>query len=58
MEAAQAVDAVELYLNSVQRQLHPYLVGYFGALFTVRGTLHRVQVATLLGSALLILKES
>jgi hypothetical protein len=37
MEAAQAVDAVELYLNSVQRQLHPYLVGYFGALFTIRG---------------------
>jgi hypothetical protein len=37
VEAAQAVDAVELYLNSVQRQLHPYLVGYIGALFTIRG---------------------
>jgi hypothetical protein len=37
MEAAQAVDAVELYLNSVQRQLHPYLVGYIGALLTIRG---------------------
>jgi len=37
MEAAQAVDAVELYLNSVQRQLHPYLVGYIAALLTIRG---------------------
>jgi hypothetical protein len=37
MEAAQAVDAVELYLNSVQRQLHPYLVGYVVALMTIRG---------------------
>jgi hypothetical protein len=37
MEAAQAVDAVELYLHSVQQQLHPYLVGYVGALLTIRG---------------------
>jgi hypothetical protein len=37
MEAAQAVDAVELYLDSVWRQLHPYLVGYVGALLTIRG---------------------
>jgi hypothetical protein len=28
IEAAQAIDAVELYLESVMRQLHPYLVGY------------------------------
>lgn len=38
MEAAQAVDAVELYLQSVRAQLHPYLVGYIGALLTVRGS--------------------
>lgn len=36
-EAAQAIDAVELYLESVQRQLHPYLVGYMPALMTIRG---------------------
>ena len=36
-EAAQAIDAVELYLESVQKQLHPYLVGYMPALMTIRG---------------------
>jgi len=36
-EAAQAIDAVELYLESVQTQLHPYLVGYLPALLTIRG---------------------
>lgn len=46
LEAAQAVDAVELYLHSVQVQLHPYLVGYIGALFTIRGfDKHDVAVA-------------
>lgn len=37
LEAAQAIDAVELFLGSVMRQLHPYLVGYIGALTTIRG---------------------
>jgi len=37
MEAAQAVDAVELYIQSIWQQLHPYLVGYIGALLTIRG---------------------
>jgi hypothetical protein len=37
-EAAQAVDAVELYLQSVRQQLHPYLVGYIGTLLTIRGS--------------------
>jgi hypothetical protein len=37
LEAAQAVDAVELFLESVMRQLHPYLVGYIVALTTIRG---------------------
>jgi hypothetical protein len=37
-EAAQAVDAVELYLQSVRAQLHPYLVGYIGTLLTIRGS--------------------
>jgi hypothetical protein len=37
MEAAQAVDAVELYLDSVWKQLHPYLIGYVAVLPTIRG---------------------
>jgi hypothetical protein len=37
LEAAQSIDAVELYLGSILRQLHPYLVGYIGALSTIRG---------------------
>ena len=37
MEAAQAVDAVELYLDSVWKQLHPYLIGYVAVLPTMRG---------------------
>jgi hypothetical protein len=36
-EAAQAIDAIELYLESIQQQLHPYLVGYISALMTIRG---------------------
>jgi hypothetical protein len=36
-EAAEAVDGVELYLHSVQLALHPYLVGFFSLLFTMRG---------------------
>jgi hypothetical protein len=34
-EAAEAVDAVELYLQSVHLQLHPYLAGYFVMLGTI-----------------------
>jgi hypothetical protein len=34
-EAAEAVDGVEVYLQSVHLQLHPYLVGYFGMLGTI-----------------------
>jgi hypothetical protein len=37
LEAAQSIDAVELYLGSVMRQLHPYLVGYIAALTTDTG---------------------
>ena len=36
-EAAQSIDAVELYLESIQDQLHPYLVAYSPALLTIRG---------------------
>ena len=36
-EAAQSIDAVELYLHSIQMHLHPYMVGYIGALMTIRG---------------------
>ena len=39
-EAAEAVDAVELYLNSIASALHPYLVGYFPFLFTIPGWDH------------------
>jgi|GEM_PF-1860687 hypothetical protein len=41
MEAAEAVDAVELYLQSVQLQLHPYLVGYFAMLGTIPPGWHK-----------------
>lgn len=34
-EAAEAVDAVELYLESVHLALHPYLAGYFVMLGTI-----------------------
>jgi hypothetical protein len=37
LEAAEAVDAVELYLNSVRQLLHPYLVGYTHMLWTIKG---------------------
>jgi len=37
-EAAEAVDAVELYLNSVRVCLHPYLIGYVSNLFTIKGS--------------------
>jgi hypothetical protein len=39
-EAAEAIDSVELYLNSVASSLHPYLVGYFGVLYTIPGHDH------------------
>jgi hypothetical protein len=37
-EAAHAIDAVELYLQSVRQQLHPYLIGYIRSLLTIRGS--------------------
>ena len=40
-EAAEAVDAVELYLESVQLQLHPYLAGYFAMLGTIPPGRHK-----------------
>jgi hypothetical protein len=36
-EAAEAVDAVELYLNSVRASVHPYLIGYTHMLWTIKG---------------------
>jgi hypothetical protein len=36
-EAAEAVDAVELYLYSVQQCLHPYVNGYSFMLWTIKG---------------------
>lgn len=36
-EAAEAVDAVELYLESVDRCLRPYLIGYATMLITIKG---------------------
>lgn len=39
-EAAEAIDAVELYLDSVSNALHPYLVGYFSLLYTIPGYDH------------------
>jgi hypothetical protein len=39
-EAAEAIDAVELYLHSIMTALHPYLVGYFSILYTIPGYDH------------------
>ena len=39
-EAAEAVDAVELYLHSIMTTLHPYLVGYLSVLYTIPGYDH------------------
>jgi hypothetical protein len=39
-EAAEAIDAVELYLHSISSALHPYLVGYFSLLYTIPGHDH------------------
>jgi hypothetical protein len=36
-EAAEAIDAVELYLRSIASCMHPYLVGYFSLLYTIPG---------------------
>jgi hypothetical protein len=36
-EAAEAIDAVELYLDSISLSLHPYLTSYFLTLYTVPG---------------------
>jgi hypothetical protein len=36
-EAAEAIDAVELYLNSIASCMHPHLVGYFSVLYTIPG---------------------
>jgi len=36
-ESAEAVDAVELYLHSVQTQFHPNMVGYLSVLYTIPG---------------------
>ncbi len=44
-EAAQAIDAVELYLNSVVSQLHPYLAHYFHILFTIPEGGHKDDVS-------------
>ena len=44
-EAAEALDAVELYLNSVVTTLHPYLVGHIHVLYTIPGYDHH-EVAT------------
>lgn len=37
-EAAEAVDAIELYLDSIRICLHPYLVGYAWNLVTIKGS--------------------
>jgi len=39
-EAAEAIDGVELYLDSIANALHPYLVGYFQLLYTIPGLDH------------------
>ena len=36
-EAAEAIDAVELYLHSVQQCMHPYIIGYLSTLWTIKG---------------------
>lgn len=40
-EAAEAIDAVELYLESIHLQLHPYLAGYFVLLGTIPPGWHK-----------------
>jgi hypothetical protein len=39
-EAAEAIDGVELYLDTISKALHPYLVGYFPFLYTIPGSDH------------------
>jgi len=39
-EAAEAIDGVELYLDTISNALHPYLVGYFPLLYTIPGSDH------------------
>jgi hypothetical protein len=39
-EAAEAIDGVELYLDSIANALHPYLIGYFSVLYTIPGSDH------------------
>ena len=39
-EAAEAIDSVELYLDSISKALHPYMVGYFSVLYTIPGWDH------------------
>jgi hypothetical protein len=39
-EAAEAIDGVELYLDSISKALHPYLIGYFTTLYTIPGADH------------------
>jgi hypothetical protein len=39
-EAAEAIDSVELYLNSVASALHPHLTVYFHVLYTIPGYDH------------------
>jgi|SRR5579871_6184250 hypothetical protein len=39
-EAAEAIDGVELYLDSIAHALHPYLIGYFTTLYTIPGSDH------------------
>lgn len=36
-EAAEAADAVEMYLHSVYQCLHPYPLGYSSTLYTIKG---------------------
>lgn len=36
-EAAEAIDAVELYLDSVRASIHPYLIGYTSMLYMMQG---------------------
>jgi hypothetical protein len=39
-EAAEGIDAVELYLDSIAKTLHPYMIGYFSLLYTIPGNDH------------------
>jgi hypothetical protein len=39
-EAAEAIDAVELYLESISKALHPYLFGYSSMLYTIASSDH------------------